>query len=423
MAVLPLAAAVLLYLVCRHSMRRMEAFIYASVLWGLLVLVGTELLSLAHGITVPGVAIWWLGVIGVSGYLWWTRRTTPAVADPQTLPPAWALGPVLAILLLVGVVAVVAPPNSTDALTYHLARVTQWMQQRGVAPYATSVTRQIFMPPWAEFVVLHLQVLAGGSDRLAALVEWMGLAGCLVVGVGIARRVGAGPIAVGLTILLIATLPSAIVEGSSTQNDLVVAFWCAVLAWLALDGAERSPVRQGAVTGAALGLAIASKGTAYVIATPFVGLLLARRYRAGGARATLLESLLLGGIALALMLPSYVRNLQTFGHPLGPAAARESLGNAVHGPGALGSNIVRNLAIHLRTPVPAVNRRIAAAVRRLHQWSGLDVQDPRTTYPDERFTVSLLSTYEGRLSNPLHLLLAAVAAVLVVARGRKLVRG
>jgi hypothetical protein len=422
MVALPLAAAVLLYLICRRSMRRMEAFVCASVSWGLALLFGTELLSLGHAITLAGVAIWWLAVIGVSAYVWRTGRSAPAVADHFTLPPWWALGPALGILLLIGVVAVVAPPNSTDALTYHLARVTQWMQQRSVAPYATSVTRQIFMPPWAEYVALHWQVLTGGSDRLAASVEWMGLAGCLVVGVGIARRLGAGPIAVGLTVLLIVTLPSAIIEASSTQTDLVVTFWCAVLAWCVLDGTERSPMRQGVLAGAALGLALASKGTAYVVAAPFVALLLARRFRAAGARATLREGLVLGGVALVLMLPTYARNTRTFGHPLGPSAARESLGNAVHGPGALGSNILRNLAIHLRTPVPGWNRRIARAVQRVHEWSGLDVQDPRTTYPDETFAVSLISTYEGRLSNPLHLALAAVAGIVVVARGRTRLR-
>jgi hypothetical protein len=423
MVILPLVAGLLLYLICRRSMRRVEAFVCASVSWGVLVLVGTELLSLAHGITLRGVTIWWLAVIGVSGYAWWIRRPTPAAAEPITLPPAWALGPALAILLLIGVVGVVAPPNSTDALTYHLARVAQWIQQRSVAPYATSVTRQIFMPPWAEFVVLHLQLLAAGSDRLAASVEWMGLAGCLVVGVGIARRLGGRLVAVGLTILLIATLPSAIIEASSTQTDLVVAFWCAVLAWCVVDGTARAPVRQGVLVGAVLGLAVASKGTAYVVAAPFVGLLLVRRFRAGGAGTTVRECLVLGAVALALMLPSHARNARTFGNPLGPAAARESLGNAVHGPGALGSNIVRNLAIHLRTPVPAWNRRIAGAVQRVHQWSGLDVQDPRTTYPDDRFAVSLISTYEGRLSNPLHFVLAAVAGMLVMAAGRQAVRG
>ncbi len=423
MVVLPLAAAVLLYLLCRRSKRRMEAFACASVSWGLAVLIGTELLSLAHGITLAGVTTWWLAVIGVSGYVWWTRRATPAVSGPLTLPPGWAVGPALGILLLIGVVAVVAPPNSTDALTYHLARVTQWIQQRSVAPYATSVTRQIFMPPWAEYAALHWQVLTGGSDRLAASVEWMGFAGCLVVGVGIARRLGAGPIAVGLAVLLIATLPSAIIEASSTQTDLVVTFWCAVLAWCVLDGTDRSPVRQGVLAGAALGLALASKGTAYVVAAPFVALLLARRFRADGARATLREGVVLGGVALAFMLPTYARNMRTFGHPLGPSAARESLGNAVHGPGALGSNIVRNLAIHLRTPVPRWNLRITHAVQRMHEWAGLDVQDPRTTYPDEKFAVSLISTYEGRLSNPLHLVLAAVAGILVIARGRTTVRG
>lgn len=88
MIVLPFAAALLLYLTCRRSLRRMEAFVYTSVAWGLVVLVGTELLSLARAITLTGVTTWWLAAVGVWGYSWWARRATLPVADPLTLPPS-----------------------------------------------------------------------------------------------------------------------------------------------------------------------------------------------------------------------------------------------------------------------------------------------------------------------------------------------
>jgi hypothetical protein len=93
------------------------------------------------------------------------------------------------------------------------------MQHQRVHTYATSVPRQIFMPPWPEYVILHFQILAGGSDRFANVVQWLALAGCLVAGTGLAHRLGTKAAGVGLTVVLMATLPTSIVEASFAQTD------------------------------------------------------------------------------------------------------------------------------------------------------------------------------------------------------------
>jgi hypothetical protein len=319
-------------------MGAMNAFVHAAILWGVLVLVGTELLSLGRMVTQPGMATGWaIATVLLAGAVWRTRGTPRAFTSPAVLP-VWVLLPVLSILLTTAVIALVAPPNSTDALTYHLARVAQWMQHRSVDPYATSVTRQIFMPSLAEYFILHLQVLAGGSDRFAPLVEWRAFAGCLVLGAGIARRLGADSLGVGLTVVLIATLPTAIIEASSTQTDLVVAFWSSALAWIALGEPGRHPLRDSLLAGGALGLAIASKGTAYVICAPLAAFLVLRRFRSAGGRAAAVYAGAVAAIALLILLPSYSRNLHTFHHFLGPSEGRADLGNVSHGVGALASN-------------------------------------------------------------------------------------
>ena len=413
MPILPLMSALLLYLFCRRSMAAMNAFVHAAIVWGVLVLVGTELLSLGHLVTLRGLAAAWVIVaLILAGALWRTRRATPVVRSSAVLP-AWALLPALATLGVTLVIALAAPPNSTDALTYHLARVAQWLQGHSVAPYATSVTRQIFMPPWAEYLILHFQVLAGGSDRFASLVEWLAFAGCLVLGAGIARRLGADARGVGLSVVLMVTLPTAIVEASSTQTDLVAAFWAAALAWVAVAEPEPGPVRHSLLAGGALGLALASKGTAYVICPPLAALVVWRRFRSAGARAAAVQAGTMAAVALLLVLPSYARNLRTFHHPLGPPAARADLGNVTHGLGTLASNVVRNATIHLRTPEPSWNEKLARGVERAHAWVGLDAQDPNTTYPGEAFGVPLISTYEGRMGNPLQFLLLGAGVVLL----------
>ena len=415
MPILPLAPAVLLYYLCRRSMGPMSAFIHAAVLWGVLALALTELLSLGHLVTRTGLALGWgIASLPVAVGCWRVRHAAPVSTSSAMAWPVWARFSALSILLGTLVTALVAPPNSTDALTYHLARVAQWMQHQSVHAYATSVTRQIFMPAWAEYVILHLQVLAGGSDRLANLVEWCAFAACLVASGGVARRLGADARGVGLAVVLTATIPTAVIEASSAQTDLVVTFWMVALAWIALG--DRSGLRDSALAGAALGLALASKGTAYVFCAPLVALLVLRRLEGEGVRAAMLHAGAVVAIALLIMLPTYTRNIRVFQHPLGPAVARADLGNASHGLGPLASNVMRNATVHLRSPMPSWNRRLARAVERTHAAVGLDVQDPRTTYPGERFSVPLISTYEGRMGNPLQFLLVGVAAMLLLLR-------
>ena len=237
---------------------------------------------------------------------------------------------------------------------------------------------------------------------------------CLVASGGVAQRLGADARGVGLAVVLTATIPTAVIEASSAQTDLVVTFWMVALAWIALG--DRSGLRDSALAGAALGLALASKGTAYVFCAPLVALLVLRRLEGEGVRAAMLHGGAVVAIALLIMLPTYTRNIRVFQHPLGPAVARADLGNASHGLGPFASNVMRNATVHLRSPMPSWNQRLTRAVERTHAAVGLDVQDPRTTYPGERFSVPLVGTYEGRMGNPLQFLLVGVAAMLLLLR-------
>jgi hypothetical protein len=419
MPALPILSALLLYLLRRRSRSALDAFVESTILWGVLVLLLTELLSILHLVTWAGVTAGWaLLTLALAARLWHSRGAT-RVPSGSVVVPVWAALPALLALVITFVVAVVAPPNSTDALTYHMARVAHWIQDRSTVAYATSVTHQIFMPPWSEYAIMHLQVLAGGSDRYASLVQWAAFLGCLTLGGGLARRLGADSRGVGLTVVLIATLPTAIIESSSAQNDIVTAFWSAAFAWFCLKDRPVGQMGDTLLAGSALGLAIATKGTAYTICAPFLGWWLLRRMGSSRVRTLMLHAGILAFIVLLLNLRLYTQNIRLFHDPLGPSAMRATLGNASHGFGTLASNIVRNATVHLRTPKASWNKRIFRGVERLHSWAGLDVQDPATTFPGDAFQVPLMSTYEGRTGNPLHFVMYVLAAGLLWVRPRR----
>ena len=415
MVLLPLLAGWLLYRMYRHAYGPLDAFRRSAVLWGVTLLAMTELLSRVHLLTPIGVAAGWaLACVMLALLLWRARDRSTAPAEGVTA--SWAIVlPVSLTLAATLVIALVAAPNSTEGLIYHLARIDQWIQRGSIEPYATSTTRQLFMPPWTELAILHVRLLSGGSDRLSAMVPWFAFAGCLAMGHGVARQLGAGRVGASLSVLVIASLPMAVLEASSTQVDLPLAFWALTLAAFTLEGDRPRAWSDILLAGAALGLALASKSTAYVICAPFCVWWLVQCARSGGMRRALTETAVIGALALLLCLPFYARNLRVFGHPLGPTGTATAYGNETHGLGTLTSNLVRNSTLHLGTPLDLWNDGLTLVVVRAHEALGLNPQDPRTTwYEDTRYRVWPMSTYEGRTGNLLHFLLVLAAGGLLL---------
>ena len=128
------------------------------------------------------------------------------------------------------------------------------------------------MPPLASYFKLALLGLTG-NDVLFNLVQWAFFAFSILAAAALAARLvpsgRAGPWAA----LLVATIPMAILQSTSTQNDVVVAGYLLAAAFFlsrafAADGA---PFRDLALGGAAVGLGLATKGTAYLLAVPLLG--------------------------------------------------------------------------------------------------------------------------------------------------------
>ena len=73
-------------------------------------------------------------------------------------------------------------------------------------------------------MILHLRVLWGG-DRLAALVQWLAYAGVSPPSRRSPRELGATRRGRVLAVVFAGTLPMAVLQSSSTQNDLVAGLW------------------------------------------------------------------------------------------------------------------------------------------------------------------------------------------------------
>ncbi len=300
----------------------------ASVVWGTFLTGVTECLSYFTRLTFGWVLTLWIlaCLVAVIGYLW-LGHGKPLPEGGLTLSAEKRARFPLFLLILIGggaaiagclaVIALAAPPNTWDSMTYHMPRVSHWIQNESVAFYPTNIIRQLHQPPWAEYAILHLQLLSGG-DAFANMVSWFSMIGSTIAVSLIAQQLGADLRGQAFAAIIAVTIPIGILEASGTQNDYVVSFWLACCIYYLLAYRARPSWSNALIAGASLGLALLTKGTAYVFVFPFL-----LWFGIWGIRTLCWQ---LWKPALAMLLPAlainisfYLRNLLLFGNPLGPA--------------------------------------------------------------------------------------------------------
>ncbi len=126
----------------------------------------------------------------------------------------------LPLLLIIGLTTFLYVPNTYDSLTYHMARVAHWIQNGSVGYYTTHIARQNQMGPGAEYLILFFQIISK-SDRLANAIQFLSfllIPACLF---SLQRAMRIDRKIIPWITLVCMTAPMAVLQASSTQNDLV----------------------------------------------------------------------------------------------------------------------------------------------------------------------------------------------------------
>jgi hypothetical protein len=412
--IFPLLACIAVFLIgTKNGLAWRQALLVTLVSWGTLIALSTEGLSLFRGLTVQGLLLFWVVINGILFALLYRQRSR---AFAPFSPKSWqqwspfSQGLLIALVViggLIGLTALVSPPNNFDSMTYHLGRMVHWIQNQSVAHYPTHIQRQLYSGAWPGFALTQLYLLSGG-DRLLNLVQWTSMVGS-VVGVSlIAEELGGDRRAQLFSAVVCATIPMGILQAASTQTDYVTAFWLVCFTYFGLRMMhERMALIYVPVLGASLGLALLSKTTAYVYGFPLGLWLLFSGIRQKGIK---IWSPLLGTAAIALLfnMGQFYRNKTVFGSLFGPTGQN----NKVFSISILISNVLRNLAVHFSTPVRSINLAIIKGVEAIHSVLGIDASDPRITNPPgQKFDLQSLITHEDLAGNLVHLLLFGVCVV------------
>ena len=417
---IPLLALGILFLVFQEIDKCWRsAILSTAVVWGVIVVLSTEIFSLLRLLTFEWVFGLWLvvNILGLIVYLKFKSIKLIVEKNQNDKFPSVLIGllsSVLFIFAAVGLIAVVSPPNNWDSMTYHMSRVVHWIQNHSVEHYPTSYVPQLYHPPGAEFGIMHFQIITGG-DRFANLIQWLSMVGSAIAVSLIAQQLGANQRGQVFAAVFAATLPMGILQGSSTQNDYAVCFWVVCFVSCGLAGMSAGITLSNTLKiGASLGLALLKKTTAYIFALPFIIWFIIigiKRYH----KKMLPPILMIAAVTLLLNVGHYWRNYDLFGYAIGaPQSFTKEYKIEIFTLPTFLSNIIRNLAMYVGTSISRINGLIVAVVKLLHKILGILPNDPRVTWPPGQvYGLTTPSFNENNASNPIHFGLILASVILI----------
>lgn len=323
-----------------------------------------------------------------------------------------------AILLLVFVQALLYPPNNWDSMTYHMARITSWISHQSVAHYPTHIIRQLYQPPFAEYVVMHVGLLNQG-DFFANTVQFFFFLFTLIPILLIIEEFGLGRKYKIIGVVTCVTIPEGLLQASSTQNDIVVSFFVISAFYLCIRVIKGGRFMDYLFLGLCIGLGALTKGTAYLYFAPIlfvfavnVIILFFKTFNYNYIWFSLITIL----VFAAVNSGHYDRNYKLTGNVLGIDQQESKFySNQTMSPVLLCSNLVKNAGLHINFMyLNGVANFSNSFIYQLHSWAGLDINRPGINYRDIKYTTQNASTSEDSAPNMIHFVLIAICAVVLL---------
>jgi 4-amino-4-deoxy-L-arabinose transferase-like glycosyltransferase len=392
------------------------AFLQSAAFLGGYMVLFSELLSIFHVLNSFWVAFFWGAALIFSAVLGWRKGwIASGVLSLKTgwKKPGWfdllAGGMIAIIMALLFLIAIKSPINNNDSLQYHMARVAHWAQNQSLKHYPTAFIPQLAHPITAELAILNGLLLLEG-DQAANLVQWSSLAGCLLGATLLASLFGTRKIWLWATAAFAISLPVGILEATSTQNDLLVAFWLiSILVFVFRTYDYDVSILDLFTIGLILGLGLLTKGTFFPYAVVPILFLVIFIFRRDSWKRVFLQGLLIGFIALTINLGNWTRNIDTFGTPLGSREFVSTFTSGKSGPIPILAGVTRNILQNFAAPEEQINNIITSAVQ-----NGFGKIDPASA----GFTLEWGWNHEDLAGNPAHIVLI-IASVIVLIFNRK----
>lgn len=414
---------------CREKGKMIEAWTKAVIIWMLVAYFSLEILSVFSAVTFLALACLW-GVLDLSLAIALFKKKTElnvffhSVVGVLRRNKIW-----FALSLGLIILSIWTVPYNWDSMTYHLSRIASWAQNRSVAHYATHNIRQLSSPVLAEFVNLHVYILAGKRDLFVNLLQcFSGLMNMWLV-YEIARKIGCSKVYAQLAAFLFFTSPSMFGEALTTQVDQFASLWLLIFVYFWLDLFRREyrfkwdadTINKCILMGICLALGYLAKPSVLIGAAVLALVLLIRCIMRKDAVGILIKLLLcVLPVIAVIMAPELIRNMLSFGAISTPEVGKRQLIGTLR-PLYVLVNGLKNFTFNLpNIYLYKSDQWIAAIVYRLAGILGVAIDEPDISEDGRLFELHEAGTYEPDMAvNAVISLWFIAAAVWGIWRYRK----
>lgn len=324
---------------------------------------------------------------------------------------------VIAIVMLTGVLAFFTPPNNFDAMVYRLPRIEHWIFNQTLSHYPTNIARQLFSNPLTEFFILHFRLMTG-SDIFSNSIQWFALIGILAGISLVSEKLGLDHKGKWLAIIFAITTPIVLLQAAAAQNDLLNAFYLTAFVSYLLNWLKNRLKADLFLMSTALGLAICTKGTAYIFGFAFFAAFILSELmtrKNGWAKTIAIASIL-----TALPLTGhYARNHIYYGKVItneGGVREEFKISNTL-------SNLIKAFGTNIATPSRSANEAIRATVESSHKLLGLNYHATEASVHGRPYTIDTMPFHEESAGNPFHFIIILSVIPLVLLQNFKICRG
>jgi hypothetical protein len=387
-----------------------EYFITTYIYIGVLITISSEILGLFNHINHISIKVTWILFFLLFLYIFFKKKFLTRVIHFYKRLLWYFLNykillAIFFFFILTFITSLIYPPNTLDAMSYHLPKVMHWIQNGSLNFYPTNDIRQLILAPFTELVILHLYLLTGG-DSFLNLVQWYAmLVSCTAVSL-ISRELGCNAKFQVFSILFCVTLPMGILQSNSTQTDYVASSWLLVMIYFMLRYIRLKLVKYLFYFSFSLALGIFTKGTFYVFAFPFciwLGLNILLKNK-----KYFFYLLFIPLIIFFLNFGHFSRNINFSGNPLGFNIGDNPWINKGVGPNAFIGNFLKNFGLNLAVPNERLNKTTAKTISKLIQQFNIDPADPQYTLIPQYGYYIPFSLYESTAPNTPHFIIILV---------------
>ena len=391
------------------------AFIYSTLLLAISTIVITETSSFFKAYNYTSSVIYWsvLAVtityvnlkkqyLKITPYLNWYKENKKT---------SLFFGGFTILLLIQGIIY---PPNNWDSMTYHMARIAHWVMNESIEPYPTHIYRQIYQPPLTEWIIAQVCILNkadyfSNAIQLFFLLATLGVLNQIMLQFNSSKktRIWASIIAF--------TTPSVFMQATSTQNDIVVAFFLLISILFFIQHIRESNIKNAILIGLAIGLAILTKGTAFVYLIPIIlfsgTYLIYLMFKKVKSFINIsFQMIIVAIITITIGFNHYNRNFKLSGDIFGGSDDHYFNKNITLKSTGLG--ILKNIGNHFSTPLTSsITNQV---IEKVHLITQIPIKDENYSYKGIHFKLNKWNHNEDEVSNTFQIVLILGVCLFII---------